>query len=409
MHRYLRAFLLCTAVGALSSAASAATSNCLPDGLQASGAVYRICMPPDGQWNGDLVIYAHGYVAFNEPIAIPEDQLEVGGISLPEVINALGYGFATTSYSVNGLAIPEALLDVVDLVDVFREQVGEPGRVLIVGASEGGLVTTLAVELYPDIFDGGVAACGPIGSFRWQINTRGDFRIIFDYFFPGVLPGTINGYPDWLIENFELYYQWVIRPTLARPENLTRLIQLISVTHLPYDPANLSATLDKSLRDLLWYNVFGTGDAIAKFGGHPFDNRYRYYTGSNNDAALNAAVERVGADVAALENMAKYYETTGAIGSPLVTIHTLLDQQVPYWHELLYEYKIAQQGKQALFAHLPILRYGHCEFTPTEILVAFAILIYQVDRLDPAAVAGQLESPAARREFNELFEAHKND
>src|SRR5262245_53516580 len=84
----------------LSGPAAAAVSTCDPDGAQASGAIYRICMP--ATWNGDLVIYAHGYVGFNEPVAIPEDQLSLpDGTSVPELVNSLGFAFATTSYSTN--------------------------------------------------------------------------------------------------------------------------------------------------------------------------------------------------------------------------------------------------------------------------------------------------------------------
>ena len=40
--------------------------RCCPESV----ARYRICMPV-GAWNGDLVVYAHGYVAFNEDVVIP--------------------------------------------------------------------------------------------------------------------------------------------------------------------------------------------------------------------------------------------------------------------------------------------------------------------------------------------------
>ena len=51
------------------------SSTCEPDVQLPSKAWLRICMPsgPDTPWNGDLVVYAHGYVAFNKPITIPED------------------------------------------------------------------------------------------------------------------------------------------------------------------------------------------------------------------------------------------------------------------------------------------------------------------------------------------------
>ena len=31
-------------------------STCEPDGMQSSGAIYRICMPAPARWNGDLIV-----------------------------------------------------------------------------------------------------------------------------------------------------------------------------------------------------------------------------------------------------------------------------------------------------------------------------------------------------------------
>ena len=157
-----------------------------------SGAVYRICMPPAPlRWNGDLVLYAHGYVPdLGQPLAIPEDQLHLSGVYIPDLINSMGYAFATTSYSANGLAVTQGVADVRDLVRVFKKTVGpeQVNHVYLVGVSEGGLITTLAVEKFPDVFSGGLATCGPVGDLGAQINYWGDFRVVFDHFFPGALP-----------------------------------------------------------------------------------------------------------------------------------------------------------------------------------------------------------------------------
>ena len=145
------------------------------DGDQASGARYRICMPTSIPWNGGLVVYAHGYVAYNEPVAIPEDQLVVGDVSVPDIVTLLGYAFATTSYSTNGLAVRQGIADLVDLVHVFTTtQQVTPTQVYLAGVSEGGLITALAVEEYADVFDGGLAACGPLDGLRGQVGYFGD-------------------------------------------------------------------------------------------------------------------------------------------------------------------------------------------------------------------------------------------
>ena len=43
-----------------------ATAGCHDGTLDATGALYQVCYP--SSWNGDLVVYAHGYVGADQPI-----------------------------------------------------------------------------------------------------------------------------------------------------------------------------------------------------------------------------------------------------------------------------------------------------------------------------------------------------
>ncbi|HEY6948811.1 MAG TPA: hypothetical protein VI297_08345, partial [Gemmatimonadales bacterium] len=95
-----------------------ATVGCHDGTIAATGALYRVCFPSG--WNGELVVYAHGYVAADAPLAIPDDQIE--GQSVVQVVNGLGYGYATTSYRANGLVADEAVEDVSQLVDEVRRR-----------------------------------------------------------------------------------------------------------------------------------------------------------------------------------------------------------------------------------------------------------------------------------------------
>ena len=360
---------------ATSASAGTALSQCEPDATQSSGAIYRICMPAPQRWNGDLVLFAHGYVAFNEPVAIPEDQLcPPGGICLPTLVNSLGFAFATTSYSTNGLAVLPGVQDVVDLVSVFTSAHGAPGHVYLTGASEGGIVTALAIEQYPAVFDGGLAACGPIGDWNRQIDYFGDFRVLFDYFFPGLIPGSPTEIPEEVINNFDDLYTNMIRPVVFAPANRHLLDQLLKTAKVPYDK-NDPTTIETSIHDALWYDVFATNDATLKLGGQPFDNMKRIYFGSDNDLRLNIRVERVSADAAATAEIAAHYQTTGALSRPLVTLHTTKDQQVPYVHEILYQRKVRATGSTPLHKNIPVFRYGHCNFKPIDVVRAFARLV----------------------------------
>src|SRR3954469_21585559 len=63
-----------------------ATAGCRDSVLTETSALYRVCFPET--WNGDLVIYAHGYVSGDQPLAIPDDQ--VAGQSVSGIVTGLG-------------------------------------------------------------------------------------------------------------------------------------------------------------------------------------------------------------------------------------------------------------------------------------------------------------------------------
>ncbi len=75
------------------------------------------CVPTSG-WNGDLVVYGHGYVALNAPLDFYNLTMPDGGY-LPAVVQQLGYAFATTSYRRNGLAFLEGVQDIANLTASF--------------------------------------------------------------------------------------------------------------------------------------------------------------------------------------------------------------------------------------------------------------------------------------------------
>ncbi len=117
------------------------TPGVCTDGTLPHGALSLICIPTKG-WNGDLVVFAHGYVAYNQPLDFY--NLDINGIYIPTLAQQLGFAFATTSYRQNGLAVLQGVEDVQELVVAFRTAAGRaPGHTYMIGASEGGIVTTL--------------------------------------------------------------------------------------------------------------------------------------------------------------------------------------------------------------------------------------------------------------------------
>jgi pimeloyl-ACP methyl ester carboxylesterase len=360
--------------------AATAPAACRDGDHPTSDAKYRICMPPLS-WNQELVVYAHGYITPNREVEIPEEQMSLPGspYRVDQIINFMGYAFATTSYRTNGLAVRPAISDLLELVDIFTVQEGVPDRIYLVGVSEGGFITALSLEEYPEVYDGGLAMCGPYGDFRGQVNHFGDFRVVFDYLFPGLMPGEPLSIPTSLMENWPEYYTTTIEPVISDTMNVTKVNQLLGVTDVsPYAFAPPTST--ESIHGLLWYNVFATNDGVAKLGGQPFDNQdpYRLYSGSLDDAQLNAGVERISADEDALEAIEAHYQTTGKLNVPLVTLHTTGDPIVPYWHATQYVSKTAAAGRSAFHENIKVSGHGHCAFSYDQVNEAFNTLVQMV-------------------------------
>jgi len=304
------------------------------------------------------------------------------GSTIPGLVTSLGYDFVTTSYRKNGLAVKEGVLDVRDLALALKAS-HPTANIYLIGGSEGGLVTTLVAEKYPSAIKAGLAMCGPIGDFPKQINYFGDARVVFDYFFPGVIPGSPVAIPDATL----LAWSSGALPTavvMALGGNASKTSQYLKVTKIPYDPA-IPGSMTETVLGVLWYNIFATNETrqelfgapvnLATNQGQPFNNKYKWYTGSLNDWLLNKTIARFSADPKALTEINKYYQTSGKLSIPLVTLHNTQDPADPYWHETLYNLKVLASGSASKHVNLPVFRVGHCNFTAGEAVFAFSVML----------------------------------
>ncbi len=411
------------------------TPNCVPFNNPSNlTEVYLICVPTSN-WNGDLIVFAHGYVDPRLPVDIPYSQLVLSdGTTIPGLVNSLNFAFATTSYRKNGLAVLEGVQDILGLIHYFQNNYGATNKVFVVGASEGGLVTTLLTEQYSSSINGGLALCGPIGDFVKQVDYWTDFRIIFDYFFPGQLAPTAINIPAALPNQWSTYTTATIGPYSNVPvespnyvqmavanavENApaSTISQLLNVTKAPISATDWSGSTMNTVLTLLWYNLMATDDGRVELHhgpytgnqGNPFNNKspYRKYTGSSNDTLLNSKVKRYTADPAALKEMAKY-QTTGKIKIPLVTMHTTLDPVIPYWHEILYKSKVLAAKDSSSLTQISVARYGHCAFYSEEMLLAFNRLLGNAGGTSMDTYLSALPNQASQERFKKLIQQSGN-
>jgi hypothetical protein len=176
------------------------------------------------------------------------------------------------------------------------------------------------------------------------------------------------------------------------------------VTGAPVDSADPTSVLETAL-GVLWYNVFATNDGVETLGGQPFDNSYRWYSGSANDLLLNRRVQRFSANPEAL-NAIQAYQTTGVLHSQLVTLHTTGDPIVPYWHIPLYRAKVLKNWTDWNYSNIPILRYGHCNFEVSEVLAGFALLVWKTTGELPPTALSLLPDAKAQAYYQSLLETY---
>jgi len=346
-----------------------------------------ICIPPN--WNGRLVIYAHGFVAPQAPLELPSDELTLSdGTFVPNLFLSQRFAFATSSFHKNGVAIEQGAEDLNKLLQHFKSVVSPRSlqKVFITGASEGGLIALLLLERFPGRYDAGLALCAPVGGAPDLIRYAYDFRVVFDYFFPIVFrfpPNQPGEKPFGAVDvpqNAFLFWESVSVPRViaALTGDPQATAQLLNVTQAPIDLADPTSAITTAL-SLLFYSIFGANDQIATAGGIPYDNRSTTYVGSTNDAALNNEVERVETDGRARAYARRFYQPIGNLHAPLVTLHNTADPVVPFQHEVNYSTLVAQKSKSAFLSVIPVPRYGHCNFTSQEVIQAFALMVQQAE------------------------------
>jgi len=341
-------------------------------GVTANGALYQFIVP--SPWNGQLVIYAHGAVPAGAPIALPNNSLE---LQMFAALANQGFALAMSSYAENGWAEKNGAQTTHQLLGLFTSRISAPTRAYLAGTSLGGLVVVDLAERFPDQYDGALALCSIVGGAPLEFQYEGDGRVLFDYFFPGVLPGDLLHTPNLDFSPGS--------PTFTAVANALS-IGLIAPGQPTLQFANVAGLPGSTLDEIVFSGITVVGDSLGfndllqrTHGHNSYDNTATVYSGSADDAALNAGVERFTATPAGLNYVAKYYTPTGQLGIPILTLHTTQDPAVAFSQEQAYAATVAAAGASQFLVQQSVNRYGHCNLKPEEILNSFQGLLLWVN------------------------------
>ena len=91
-------------------------------------------------------------------------------------------------------------------------------------------------------------------------------------------------------------------------------------------------------------------------------------------------------------------------------MHTTLDQQVPYAHEVFYRWKTLAAGSGLKHINIPIQRYGHCEFTTAEALIAFGVMLALAgdQPMNEAAIRKLLPAAKDQAQLQQMLEQYSD-
>jgi pimeloyl-ACP methyl ester carboxylesterase len=360
------------------------------------GAGYRVEVPHD--WNGMLVMYAHGYAGTGNVL----------GVTTPSIRQYLienGYAWAASSYSTNYYDVRAGVEDTNALALAFKKIAADNGRTLdepskryIIGHSMGGHVTGAAIErealetaVHKVEYNGAVPMCGVMGdtelfnfftAFQWAAEKIAGVPYT---------TGTVKD-PAALRKQLQAALFTTYPSELSWAGTKVRdLVRNLTGGDRPGFDAGYAA---QQWQDALWSTVGGDGTINGILAKPVTDTREIVYQ-FDADAALSEeetlfndeiyrskpADEANGLRKDGLRWIPK---VNGEFTIPVVSLHTLGDLYVPFKMQQIYRARAEEKGNGALLVQRAIRGTGHCEFTVAEQVAAFdAMVRWEQDGVRP--------------------------
>jgi hypothetical protein len=424
---WLRSSLLVVALalvlgaGASSSASVSATHF---TGTLPNGASWIADVP--SSWNGILVLYSHG---FGPPLPAnaPDDGTRAALLER-------GYALAGSSYDPSGSwwALNTAVSDQFATISAVTSAAlpHEPDRVLALGSSMGGLVSSLEAEQGSGVIDGALSTCGIVGGAVRLNNYQLDATFaITRLLMPAPRPKLVDFANPGEGAASGAALTAAVVAAQSTPEGRARLALVFALLNvapvapgIPTPPRNDAAAIEAAQYasavqsfPVLNFIQFGRywielaaggngswtrGENFAKLLSHSSYHGVvkKLYSASGLDLKADLAAltddADISADPAAIESLEQTSVPTGELPVPVLTMHTVADPLVPVQHESVYSDLVRRAGHKGLLRQAYVDRWGHCAFTPAELIAGLEALRYRVEkgRWDSAAQPQNLQA-----------------
>lgn len=397
----------------VSSNAIAPTDATCPEGLPAGaqcytgrseeGAYYWIAVPAD--WNGVLVVHSHG----GPRTAPPEINDETDDLQRFSVMVREGYAWAGSTYRRGGYGVRMAAEDTDILRRIFWQRFGKPKYTLVHGQSWGGNVAAKVSELYAvdgdgqRNYDGVLLTAGLVSGGTRGYVFRSDLRAVYQFYCRNHPRPDEVQYPVW--QGLPVGARMTRAQVSARIDECTGLGKP-AAERTPEQARNLRNIVsvigireDELVSHLNWATGLFQDMVQTRLGGHnPFSNIDTAYAGSDDDAALNAGVERFAADPVGVARLAYDADLTGLIMLPTLSIHAKNDPTVFVSVDAVYRDIVAAAGRSDLLVQTFTDEDQHSKLSTPEyagMMDALMAWIEKGQKPTPTSVAAACETHSA--------------
>jgi hypothetical protein len=359
------------------------------------GSYYTVAVPDE--WNGSLVVHAHGGPSPSYDESDGADDLEEWAVMVDE-----GYAWVGSSYRRGGYGVRMAAEDTENARLLFVDAFGRPERTYLHGQSWGGNVAAKVAETYGRVegaYDGVLLTNGLLGGGSRGYDHRVDLRVVYQYYCENLPLPTEEDHPLW--QGLPADSTLTIEDVGARVDECTGLFSepddrtarqqadlddILAVTGLSEDTLDTHMMYATFLfQDIVWNRLDGR---------NPFGNEGVEYSGSRDDRALNAGVARFAADPDAVRDLSYDSDLTGEVSLPVLTLHAIGDRSVFVEHEAAYRATLEAAGNGDGLVQTFTTEDEHNGLSDAEYAASLAALNAWAgtgDRPTPASVARSCE------------------
>lgn len=367
-------------------------ARCL-SGQDSAGAYYLIAMPQ--QWNGRLVLHAHGGPA----LGAPRMERSVEDLTRWSIMVRAGYAWAGSTFRQGGVEVRSAAEDTERLRQIFVQHVAQPQRTVLHGQSWGASVAAKGAEMFQTTADGKrpydavLLTSGVLAGGTRSYDFRTDLRVVYQYLCNNHPRPTEVQYPlniglpaDAAMTQADLAARVneclaLNKPVAERtPEQQRKVKTIVDVIRIPAS----------SIQGHMNWATFHFRDVVQHRtgGASPFGNQGVLYRGSSDDAALNAAVLRYRADPAAVARFAQDTDLTGRIPVPVLTVKGVDDPTAFVELDAAFKATMAQGGSAARLVQTFTQHNTHSYLSDPTYPTLLAALLRWVDTGDKPTPEG---------------------